>query len=253
MSSGVRPRLHLAQHAAEPRLLPAYRARRQGGDQGPAARLRAGAGDDGTDVLLAERLVREGTAVADPVRGAATCGRRWPVARATAGRRIGLPWLEEQAERLELLRVQVTRALSEARLAAGEHRELVPELEQMAADRLLDEQIQGQLMLALYRSGRQADALPPTSGCGARSPRSWASIPARPSASWRSPFCGRIRPWMAGAGGPAPPAAPAAPVPAQLPPRCPPSPGATPSWPASTRCCPARPARPADAPPQSSR
>jgi Bacterial transcriptional activator domain len=46
-----------------------------------------------------------------------------------------------------------------ARLAAGEHAQLVPDLEQMAADHPLDEQIHSQLMLALYRSARQADAL----------------------------------------------------------------------------------------------
>jgi len=68
-------------------------------------------------------------------------------------------WLEEQAERLELLRLRVRQALSEARLAAGEHAQLVPELEEMAADHPLDERIHEQLMLALYRSGRQADAL----------------------------------------------------------------------------------------------
>src|SRR5215831_7431917 len=46
-----------------------------------------------------------------------------------------------------------------ARLAAGEHLHLVPELEQMVADHPLDEQIHAQLIVALYRCGRQADAL----------------------------------------------------------------------------------------------
>jgi Bacterial transcriptional activator domain len=71
----------------------------------------------------------------------------------------GLSWLEEQAGRLDLLGEQIKRALSEARLAAGEHRQLVQELEQMVADHPLDEQAHAQLMVALYRSGRQADAL----------------------------------------------------------------------------------------------
>ena len=55
--------------------------------------------------------------------------------------------------------MQLRQALSQARLAAGEHSQLVPELEQMLTDCPLDERVHGQLMLALYRSGRQADAL----------------------------------------------------------------------------------------------
>jgi DNA-binding SARP family transcriptional activator/tetratricopeptide (TPR) repeat protein len=117
-------------------------------------------GGDDTDVELAERLLRQGTQSADPVDGA----RHLQAALALwRGRPLedvaGLPWLENQAERLDLLNVQVKRALIEARLAAGEHAQLVPDLERMVADHPLDEQIYAQLMLALYRSGRQADAL----------------------------------------------------------------------------------------------
>ena len=67
--------------------------------------------------------------------------------------------MEEQAEHLDQLYVQVKQAWFEARLASGEHAALVPELEQAVADRPLDERIWAQLMLALYRSVRQADAL----------------------------------------------------------------------------------------------
>ena len=71
----------------------------------------------------------------------------------------GLPWLREQAERLEQLRLRANRMLVETRLALGEHAQLLPELEALTRDHPFDEQLHAQLMLALYRSGRQADAL----------------------------------------------------------------------------------------------
>jgi DNA-binding SARP family transcriptional activator/tetratricopeptide (TPR) repeat protein len=117
-------------------------------------------GGEPSDAQVAERLLREGTSATDPVRGAARLGTALALWR---GRSLadmtGLAWLEEQAVRLDLLCLQVRRALADARLAAGEHAALVPELEEMAADSPLDEQVHGQLMLALYRCGRQADAL----------------------------------------------------------------------------------------------
>ena len=117
-------------------------------------------GDDATDVRLAERLLRQGRQAADPVHGARELREALALWRGRPLEDVaGLAWLEEQAERLDLLGEQIRRALSEARLAAEEHAQLVPELEQMVADHPLDEQIRAQLMLALYRSGRQADAL----------------------------------------------------------------------------------------------
>ncbi|MBB4764838.1 BTAD domain-containing putative transcriptional regulator [Amorphoplanes digitatis] len=69
------------------------------------------------------------------------------------------PWLREQAQRLDGLRAQAVRAMVDGRLALGQHAELLPELEQLIRDHPLDEHVYGQLILALYRSGRQADAL----------------------------------------------------------------------------------------------
>jgi predicted ATPase/DNA-binding SARP family transcriptional activator len=66
-----------------------------------------------------------------------------------------------QAEigRLEEERLAALEARVEADLAVGRHGELVGELQQLVAIHPLRERLYGQLMLSLYRSGRQADAL----------------------------------------------------------------------------------------------
>lgn len=66
---------------------------------------------------------------------------------------------EADAARLEEMRLAAREDLMEARLAAGAHDRLIAELERLVADHPLRERVRGQLMLALYRSGRQADAL----------------------------------------------------------------------------------------------
>jgi predicted ATPase/DNA-binding SARP family transcriptional activator len=68
-------------------------------------------------------------------------------------------WFGAEARRLETLRVDALEEHFEVRLALGEHRELVSELRAALADNPYRERLWGQLMLALYRSGRQADAL----------------------------------------------------------------------------------------------
>ena len=71
----------------------------------------------------------------------------------------GTAWFGAEARRLETLRVDALEEHFEVGLALGEHRELAPALRSALADNPFRERLWGQLMLALYRSGRQADAL----------------------------------------------------------------------------------------------
>jgi predicted ATPase/DNA-binding SARP family transcriptional activator len=69
------------------------------------------------------------------------------------------PFARAEIERLEEQRLAAVEARTEADLAVGRHAELVAELQRLVAEHPLRERLHGQLMLALYRSGRQADAL----------------------------------------------------------------------------------------------
>jgi predicted ATPase/DNA-binding SARP family transcriptional activator len=71
----------------------------------------------------------------------------------------GTAWFAAEARRLETLHVDALEEQFEVALALGEHRELTPALRSALADNPFRERLWGQLMLALYRSGRQADAL----------------------------------------------------------------------------------------------
>ena len=69
------------------------------------------------------------------------------------------PVASPHSERLEELRLSATEERIDADLACGGGPELVSELEGLVRDHPLRERLLGQLMLALYRAGRQAEAL----------------------------------------------------------------------------------------------
>ena len=69
------------------------------------------------------------------------------------------PFAQSEIARLEELRLVTVENRIDADLDAGRHAELVAELERLVAEHPLRERPRAQLMLALYRSGRQAEAL----------------------------------------------------------------------------------------------
>jgi DNA-binding SARP family transcriptional activator len=135
-----------------------------GGDRletmGPGYRLRTAA--DEVDADRFELLIADG-------RGLARAGD--PAAVTTLREALALwrgPPLSELASeafaqpavaRLGELRLACLENLYQAELDAGRSGELVAELEQLAASNPERERLWAQLMLALYRAGRQADAL----------------------------------------------------------------------------------------------
>ena len=69
------------------------------------------------------------------------------------------PFAQPEVVTLESLHAAALEDRIEADLLAGRHGELVPELEALVARHPFRERLRGQLMLALYRVGRQSDAL----------------------------------------------------------------------------------------------
>jgi predicted ATPase/DNA-binding SARP family transcriptional activator len=104
----------------------------------------------------ARAALREG----EPRAGAASVAMALSLWRGPALQGLtGTAWFTAEAQRLESLRVDALEEQFEAALALGEHREIVSALRLTVDENAYRERLWGQLMLALYRSGRQADAL----------------------------------------------------------------------------------------------
>lgn len=69
------------------------------------------------------------------------------------------PFAQSEIARLGELRLAAVEERIDAELALGRHAELIAELEALVRSHPLRERLRAQLMLALYRSGRQSDAL----------------------------------------------------------------------------------------------
>jgi YVTN family beta-propeller protein len=69
------------------------------------------------------------------------------------------PFAQAEAERLEERRLLAVEGRIEAQLAVGRAADLIAELERLVGDHPFRERLVGHLMLALYRAGRQTEAL----------------------------------------------------------------------------------------------
>ena len=142
-----------------------WRLRRVLGDDAGAEILTRGRGyelridPDAVDVRRFERLLEAGRAARDGpgsgvAREALALWRGPPLADVADE-----PFAASQIRRLEALRLEATELAIDADLAAGRHAEVAGEIEGLVVEHPLRERLHGQRMLALYRCGRQAEAL----------------------------------------------------------------------------------------------
>ena len=104
-------------------------------------------------------MVVRGRRAADPVEAATLFDHALDLWRGMPFAGLDTPWVDDVRNSLELERLSAALDRNDAALRAGRHAELLGELTAAVAAHPLDERLAGQLMLAQYRSGRQADAL----------------------------------------------------------------------------------------------
>jgi DNA-binding SARP family transcriptional activator len=118
------------------------------------------AAPDEVDLARFEALLADARARDDPGERSARLREALSLWRGTPLADLGdEAFAEREIARLEELRLAAIEDRVDADLALGRHSELVAELEPLVAEHVFRERLRGQLMLALYRCGRQADAL----------------------------------------------------------------------------------------------
>jgi DNA-binding SARP family transcriptional activator/Tfp pilus assembly protein PilF/energy-coupling factor transporter ATP-binding protein EcfA2 len=120
------------------------------------------ASDDSLDVKIFERLAARGEAAAAEKRpGEAVQHLRAALKLWRGPAMTGVPsrLVQSAATRLNETIFVALESCLELELALGRHNEVVGELTELVAENPLRERFRAQLMLSLYRSGRQAEAL----------------------------------------------------------------------------------------------
>lgn len=106
-------------------------------------------------VALARRQAEQGEAEA----ATAVLRRALDLWRGPALDGLTVPDLRARAQRLDEERLEASETLLELELGLGHHHRLIGVLGRLVHEQPLRERVRGLLMLALYRSGRQAEAL----------------------------------------------------------------------------------------------
>ncbi|WP_034217483.1 AfsR/SARP family transcriptional regulator [Actinoplanes subtropicus] len=111
------------------------------------------------DLYLFDDLIGRARATQDVDAAAGLFAQALELWRGDAFAAVDLPWLNSVRDAAAARRVAAELDRDDLELRRGRHHDLLPRLSAHATLRPLDERLAGQLMLALYRCGRQADAL----------------------------------------------------------------------------------------------
>ncbi|MFK4271548.1 AfsR/SARP family transcriptional regulator [Streptomyces milbemycinicus] len=111
------------------------------------------------DLHRFRELVGEARGAADDVRAEMLLEQALGLWRGDAFGAVDTPWFNALRETLAQERIAAELDRNDAGLRRGRHGELLAGLFTRAGERPLDERLAGQLMLALYRCGRPAEAL----------------------------------------------------------------------------------------------
>jgi DNA-binding SARP family transcriptional activator/tetratricopeptide (TPR) repeat protein len=128
--------------------------------QAPGYRLGAAASGEVTDVQAAERLIKQARSAARPVDRAAALRRALDLWRGEPLADVApSEYVAGHAARLAMMWTRAPPDHARARLELGDSADVVPDLTDLTTAEPYDEDLHGLLMMALYRSGRQAEAL----------------------------------------------------------------------------------------------
>ena len=113
------------------------------------------------DAARFERLVTEGRSRVrdDPRQASGLLAQALSLWHGPALAGVGAPFAAGAVQRLEELRLEALEARAAADLALGKHADLVSELGELVKQHPLRERLWAQLLVALYRCGRQSEAL----------------------------------------------------------------------------------------------